>query len=62
MGRANIAYKNKDYESIRLELLAKIPRLTDRWTDFNHSYWAWAIGTILRYRQYAGLLYGSGSA
>ncbi len=37
MGRASIAYSNKDYESIRRELLAKIPQLTDRWTDFNHS-------------------------
>jgi hypothetical protein len=37
MGRASIAYTNKDYESIRQELLAKIPQLTDRWTDFNHS-------------------------
>ena len=37
MGRASIAYTNKDYESIRRELLAKIPQLTDRWTDFNHS-------------------------
>lgn len=37
MGRASIAYSNKDYESIRRELLAKIPQLTDRWTDFNYS-------------------------
>jgi len=37
MGRASIAYTNKDYESMRRELLAKIPLLTDRWTDFNHS-------------------------
>ncbi len=37
MGRASIAYTNKDYESIQQELLAKIPQLTDRWTDFNHS-------------------------
>lgn len=37
MGRASIAYTNKDYESIRQELLVKIPQLTDRWTDFNHS-------------------------
>jgi hypothetical protein len=37
MGRASIAYINKDYESIRRELLARIPQLTDRWTDFNHS-------------------------
>jgi uncharacterized phage protein gp47/JayE len=37
MGRASIAYTNKDYESIRQELLAKIPQLTNRWTDFNYS-------------------------
>jgi hypothetical protein len=37
MGCDSIAYANKDYESIRQELLAKIPQLTDRWTDFNHS-------------------------
>jgi len=37
MGRAGIGYINKDYESIRKELLSKIPQLTDRWTDFNHS-------------------------
>jgi len=37
MGRASIEYINKDYESIRQELLAKVPLLTDRWTDFNHS-------------------------
>lgn len=37
MAHASIAYSNKDYESIRRELLAKIPQLTDRWTDFNHS-------------------------
>ena len=37
MSRASIAYSNKDYESIRRELLAKIPQLTDRRTDFNHS-------------------------
>ena len=37
MGRANISYTNKDYDSMRRELLVKIPLLTDRWTDFNHS-------------------------
>jgi hypothetical protein len=37
LSRASIAYANKDYESIRQELLAKIPQLTDRWNDFNHS-------------------------
>ena len=28
---------NKDYESLRRELLARAPQLTDRWTDFNAS-------------------------
>jgi len=37
MGRASIAYTNKDYESLRRELLARVPQLTDRWTDFNAS-------------------------
>ncbi len=37
MGRASIAYTNKDYESLRRELLGKVPQLTDRWTDFNAS-------------------------
>ncbi len=37
MGRASISYSNKDYESLRQELLAKVPQLTDRWTDFNES-------------------------
>lgn len=37
MSRAGIEYSNKDYESIRRELLAKVPQLTDRWTDFNPS-------------------------
>jgi hypothetical protein len=37
VGRSSIAYTNLDYESIRRELLTKIPQLTDRWTDFNHS-------------------------
>ncbi len=37
MGRASISYTNKDYESIRAELLARIPQLTDRWTDLNES-------------------------
>lgn len=35
MGRASISYSNKDYESLRQELLARVPQLTDRWTDFN---------------------------
>ncbi len=43
MGRAGIAYANKDYESIRKALLAKIPQLTDRLTDFNHS----GLGMVL---------------
>ena len=37
MGRASVSYTNKDYESLRQELLARIPQLTDRWTDFNES-------------------------
>src|SRR4030042_4046426 len=37
MGRASISYTNKDYESLRQELLARIPQLTDRWTDLNES-------------------------
>lgn len=37
MGRAGISYSNKDYESLRQELLARVPQLTDRWTDFNES-------------------------
>jgi len=37
MGRASIKYTNKDYDSLRRELLARVPQLTDRWTDFNTS-------------------------
>jgi len=37
MGRASVSYTNKDYESLRRELLARVPQLTDRWTDFNAS-------------------------
>ena len=37
MGRASIAYTNKDYDSLRRELLARVPQLTDRWTDLNPS-------------------------
>ncbi len=37
MGRASISYTNKDYESLRQELLSRIPLLTERWTDFNES-------------------------
>jgi hypothetical protein len=36
-GRAQLNYSSRDYESLRRELLARIPRLTDRWTDFNAS-------------------------
>ncbi|MHB9129730.1 MAG: putative baseplate assembly protein [Armatimonadota bacterium] len=36
-GRARLPYINKDYDAIRQELLARIPQLTDRWTDFNES-------------------------
>lgn len=35
--RGRLPYVNKDYESIREELLSRIPQLTDRWTDFNAS-------------------------
>lgn len=37
MGRASIRYSNKDYDSLRRELLDRVPQLTDRWTDFNAS-------------------------
>ena len=37
MGRASIAYTNKDYDSLRRELLGRVPQLTDRWTDFSAS-------------------------
>ena len=37
MGRARIDYTNKDYDSLRRELLRRIPQLTDRWTDFSPS-------------------------
>jgi hypothetical protein len=37
LGRASISYTNKDYESLRQELLSRVPQLTDRWTDFNES-------------------------
>jgi hypothetical protein len=36
-GRARLPYINKDYESIRRELIARIPTMTSRWTDFNAS-------------------------
>jgi len=35
MGRASIRYTARDYDAIRKELVARIPSLTDRWTDFN---------------------------
>lgn len=35
--RGRLPYVNKDYESIREELISRIPQLTDRWTDFNAS-------------------------
>ena len=37
MTRARMSYTNRDYESMRRELLARVPQLTDRWTDFNTS-------------------------
>src|SRR4030042_4362431 len=37
MGRASLAHPTKDYDSLRRELLARVPQLTDRWTDFNAS-------------------------
>ena len=37
MGRASVSYSSKDYESLRRELLGRVPQLTDRWTDFNAS-------------------------
>ena len=35
MGGASIPYNARDYDAIRAELVARIPSLTDRWTDFN---------------------------
>lgn len=35
--RARLPYINKEYDAIRQELVARIPQLTDRWTDFNAS-------------------------
>ncbi len=35
--RGRLPYVDKDYESIREELIARIPQLTDRWTDMNPS-------------------------
>jgi hypothetical protein len=36
-GRARLPYINKEYDAIRHELIARIPQMTDRWTDFNPS-------------------------
>ncbi|MHB9039009.1 MAG: baseplate J/gp47 family protein [Armatimonadota bacterium] len=35
--RGRLPYLDKDYESIREELISRIPQLTERWTDFNAS-------------------------
>lgn len=35
MATASIGYTNKDYDSIRQELIARIPSLTDKWTDLS---------------------------
>ena len=35
MGRASIYRTSKDYASLLRELTARIPQMTDRWTDFN---------------------------
>ena len=51
MGRASIAYTNKDYESLRRELLARVPQLTDRWTDFNAS----DLGVVLLWNSESAL-------
>ena len=37
MGRASLHYTNLDYDAMRRELLARVPQLTERWTDFNAS-------------------------
>lgn len=37
MALARISRAAKDYESIRQELIERIPTITDRWTDFNQS-------------------------
>ena len=37
MALARLSYVNRDYEAIRQELIERIPTITDRWTDFNHS-------------------------
>jgi hypothetical protein len=35
--RGRLPYVDKDYESIRAEIVDRIPQLTERWTDFNAS-------------------------
>lgn len=35
--RGRLPYVDKDYDSIREELITRIPQLTERWTDFNAS-------------------------
>lgn len=35
--RGRLPYVDKDYDSMREELIARIPQLTERWTDFNAS-------------------------
>jgi len=35
--RARLPYINKEYHSIRQELITRIPQMTERWTDFNAS-------------------------
>ena len=37
MALARISYTAREYESIRQELIDRIPTITDRWTDFNRS-------------------------
>ncbi|CAM2070205.1 putative baseplate assembly protein [Sulfidibacter corallicola] len=37
MTKARLDYSRRDYESIRRDLIAKIPLLTDQWTDHNPS-------------------------
>ena len=32
-----LSYTNRDIVSIRKELINAIPKLTDKWTDFNES-------------------------
>ena len=37
MPSTTINYINKDYESIRQELISRIPQLTENWTNYNSS-------------------------